>query len=96
MTILQPIFWPPKHNCLRCDNPYDVEKGGIKQGAYLFICSECVPVVIPLLINDLCSFGLPYKSPFYDVPKHRLRMIVEAGQLAKIALEEREVKLHEN
>ena len=96
MTILQPIFWPPERNCLRCDNPYDPEKGGIKQGAYLFICPKCVPIVIPLLVNDLCDFGLPYRPSFSDVQTHRLRMIVKAGELARVALKARETKLHED
>lgn len=96
MTVLQPVFWPPKHNCIRCDKPYDVQQGGIKQGAYLFICRTCASIVIPLLLDDLTKLAEPYLSPFAAVATHRLQMIVDAGELAKRILATREEKLNED
>lgn len=96
MTVLQPVFWPPKHNCIRCEKPYDVQEGGIKQGDYLFICRTCAPTVIPLLLDDLTRLGKPYIRPFTGVVKHRLQMIVDAGELAKGILSGREIKNYED
>lgn len=96
MTVLQPVFWPPKHNCIRCDKPYDVQQGGIKQGDYLFICRTCAPMLIPLLLDDLIKLGAPFISPFAGVATHRLQMIVDAGELAKRILSGREIKNYED